>query len=81
MIAEGVETTEHGLRLLTMGCEEAQGYGVARPMSADAIPHWLVEYTANKDWLVSQNKDRTTKENKLELFKLTSQNFKLLLMK
>ena len=75
VIAEGVETTEHGLLLLTMGCEEAQGYGVARPMPASEIPHWLVEYTANKDWLISGNKDRSTKENKLELFRLTSEQW------
>ena len=75
VIAEGVETTEHGLMLLTMGCEEVQGYGVARPMPASEIPHWLVEYTANKDWLASGHKNRTTKENKLELFSLTSKQW------
>jgi len=75
VIAEGVETTEHGLLLLTMGCEEAQGYGVAKPMPASEIPHWLVEYTANKDWLVSGHKGRSAKENKLELFRLTSEQW------
>ena len=29
VIAEGVETAEHGLMLLQMGCEIAQGYGIA----------------------------------------------------
>lgn len=31
VIAEGVETTSHGLMLLAMGCDEAQGYGISRP--------------------------------------------------
>ena len=34
VIAEGVETVEHGLMLLRLGCELAQGYGIARPMPA-----------------------------------------------
>jgi len=32
VIAEGVETVEHGTMLLRLGCELAQGYGIARPM-------------------------------------------------
>jgi len=36
VIAEGVETTEHGLMLLIMGCHQAQGHGIARPMPAPA---------------------------------------------
>lgn len=32
VIAEGVETVAHGASLLTLGCELAQGFGVARPM-------------------------------------------------
>ena len=75
VIAEGVETTEHGLLLLTMGCEDAQGYGIAKPMPASEIPHWLAEYTINKDWLASGHKRRTHKENKLESFRLTNQQW------
>lgn len=41
VIAEGVETTAHGKLLLTLGCDLAQGYGIARPMPADAIPAWI----------------------------------------
>lgn len=29
VIAEGVETRVHGYRLLSLGCELAQGYGIA----------------------------------------------------
>jgi EAL domain-containing protein (putative c-di-GMP-specific phosphodiesterase class I) len=38
VIAEGVETTAHGVQLLALGCEMAQGYGIARPMPAADLP-------------------------------------------
>ncbi|MBC3875258.1 EAL domain-containing protein [Undibacterium sp. LX15W] len=41
VIAEGVETTAHGRKLLSIGCEKAQGYGIARPMPAADIPDWV----------------------------------------
>nr|WP_274620464.1 EAL domain-containing protein [Colwellia maritima] len=44
VIAEGVETTAHGTALLALGCELAQGYGIAKPMPAADIPAWI------KDW-------------------------------
>jgi hypothetical protein len=37
VIAEGVETIEHGTALLHLGCELAQGYGIARPISAELL--------------------------------------------
>lgn len=40
VIAEGVETLEHGEKLLSMGCVQAQGYGIARPMPANEMPAW-----------------------------------------
>ena len=41
VIAEGVETSAHGDLLLKLGCELAQGYGIARPMPAVDVPGWL----------------------------------------
>ncbi|HEY7886375.1 MAG TPA: EAL domain-containing protein [Cellvibrionaceae bacterium] len=41
VIAEGVETAEHGQQLIALGCELAQGYGIARPMPADRLPKWV----------------------------------------
>ena len=41
VIAEGVETAEHGRLLLELGCEQAQGYGIARPMPAQELPDWV----------------------------------------
>lgn len=50
VIAEGVETTEHGTALLEMGCELAQGYGIARPMPASEIPKWINDWKPDSSW-------------------------------
>ncbi len=47
IIAEGVETMSHGESLLKLGCEFAQGYGIARPMLGDKIPNWVVTWYSN----------------------------------
>ena len=44
VIAEGVETTEHGESLLKLGCTLAQGYGIARPMSARDFLDWAQKW-------------------------------------
>ena len=51
VIAEGVESVDHGTQLLSMGCELAQGYGIARPMPADKIPAWVNEWQPDSAWL------------------------------
>ena len=43
VIAEGVETVEHSVKLLTMGCDIGQGYGIARPMNAENVLNWIRE--------------------------------------
>lgn len=50
VIAEGVETRDHGLMLLTMGCIHAQGYGIARPMPADKMIEWIKNYKPDAKW-------------------------------
>lgn len=50
VIAEGVETASHGAMLLSLGCELAQGYGVARPMPADQIPGWVQFWVPDPLW-------------------------------
>jgi EAL domain-containing protein (putative c-di-GMP-specific phosphodiesterase class I) len=51
VIAEGVETIEHGAALLQLGCELVQGYGIARPMPANDIPEWVANWKADDFWL------------------------------
>ncbi len=50
IIAEGVESIEHGVLLLQLGCERAQGYGIARPMSASQILEWLPQWQPPEIW-------------------------------
>lgn len=50
VVAEGVETIEHGTVLLRSGCNHAQGYGIARPMRADAVAAWVESWTAPDAW-------------------------------
>ena len=41
VVAEGVEDRETFDRLADFGCDEAQGYYIARPMPAEEFGHWL----------------------------------------
>ena len=50
VIAEGVETVEHGAMLLQLGCERAQGYGIARPMPAADLPGWAAAWRPDPAW-------------------------------
>lgn len=50
VIAEGMETVEHGLMLLQMGCEIAQGYGIARPMPANELQAWAATWRPDPQW-------------------------------
>lgn len=51
VIAEGVETIEHGRLLLDLGCDFAQGYGIARPMPPAQIPDWIAGWQPPSAWL------------------------------
>jgi diguanylate cyclase (GGDEF)-like protein/PAS domain S-box-containing protein len=53
VIAEGVETAAVGERLLSLGCELAQGYGIARPMAGQAIPEWVKTWRPYSNWTVA----------------------------
>jgi diguanylate cyclase (GGDEF)-like protein/PAS domain S-box-containing protein len=51
VIAEGVETVEHGKLLLQFGCELAQGYGIARPMPAHKLLDWASSWRPDDAWV------------------------------
>lgn len=51
LMAEGVESVEHANELLGLGCRLAQGYGIARPMPAAALPGWLAKWPHSREWL------------------------------
>jgi EAL domain-containing protein (putative c-di-GMP-specific phosphodiesterase class I) len=48
VVAEGIEDpdTLHALR--TLGCDDAQGYLLARPMPADRLPAWLETWPTHR---------------------------------
>lgn len=50
VIAEGVESLQHGHKLLQLGCENAQGFAIAKPMSADAFIQWTGEWQPSQFW-------------------------------
>ncbi len=45
VIAEGVETEEQLMFLRSQGCDAVQGFLYSKPMAAEALPHWLAEFT------------------------------------
>lgn len=50
VIAEGVETVAHGLKLLASGCELAQGYVIARPMPGSEVLAWASNWKTFPAW-------------------------------
>jgi EAL domain-containing protein (putative c-di-GMP-specific phosphodiesterase class I) len=52
--AEGVETVEQLRLLRDLGCDTAQGFFVARPLEADALKDWSVEWRERWETLVDE---------------------------
>jgi diguanylate cyclase (GGDEF)-like protein/PAS domain S-box-containing protein len=50
VIAEGVESVAHGELLLPLGCVLAQGFGIARPMTAAELPDWVTSWRPHPAW-------------------------------
>jgi EAL domain-containing protein (putative c-di-GMP-specific phosphodiesterase class I) len=58
-IAEGVESVEHGIALLQLGCEFAQGYVIAHPMPAAELPDWHQNWRPDPRWSQSERLNRS----------------------
>jgi hypothetical protein len=50
-VAEGVETLEHGVMLLQLGCELAQGFVIAHPMPASDLQSWVAVWSPDPAWI------------------------------
>ncbi len=50
VVAEGVETVAHCILLLHLGCDQAQGYAIARPMPGNAMPDWIATWQPDPRW-------------------------------
>ncbi|RFO95156.1 diguanylate cyclase [Rhodoferax lacus] len=47
VIAEGVETAQQSALLLSLGCHQMQGFGIARPMPAAHFIPWMRQWQAS----------------------------------
>ena len=52
-VAEGVETPEALVKLARFGCDTAQGYVLARPMTAENFDQWRSQWRGLETVLVS----------------------------
>jgi len=50
VIAEGVETEQHGDLLVKLGCPLGQGFGIARPMPAELLIDWVKYWQGGAGW-------------------------------
>lgn len=50
VVAEGLDSLEHGQLLLRLGCEVAQGYFIARPMPSEQVPGWVKNFVPPPQW-------------------------------
>ncbi len=50
VIAEGVESVEHGRLLMQLDCDFAQGDGIAKAMPADQVVAWVAAWQPYPEW-------------------------------
>ena len=75
VIAEGVETIEHGVFLISLGCFIAQGNFIAKPMLGIDIPDWIQNYKNQPMWLERGKYQLNAWLTQLELLKLQQQSW------
>ncbi|MBR9913111.1 MAG: EAL domain-containing response regulator [Gammaproteobacteria bacterium] len=54
IVAEGVEDLDDWNLLRQSGCDQAQGYFIARPMPAQDVPAWVADWEIRRRELVTQ---------------------------
>jgi diguanylate cyclase (GGDEF)-like protein/PAS domain S-box-containing protein len=52
IVAEGVENAEQGVLLMRLGCDIAQGNGIAPAMPASQVPQWVTTYRPDPQWVL-----------------------------
>ncbi len=50
IVAEGMETAEHGVMLVRLGCQVAQGWAIAKPMPALEVAAWVAGFRPDPLW-------------------------------
>ncbi|HEY0197714.1 MAG TPA: EAL domain-containing protein [Rhodanobacter sp.] len=60
VIAEGVETSEQGDLLASLGCHQLQGFSISRPMPGPSVPGWVTRWVPPDSWgrLVSERRSQ-----------------------
>ena len=53
-VAEGVETDDDWHLMRKSGCDFAQGYFIAKPMTSDRVDDWYEQWSAWNAELVAQ---------------------------
>ncbi len=59
VIAEGVESVEQGEILMSLGCEYAQGYAIAKPMTATTLIAWIKDWQPYPSWLIKPKSEKS----------------------
>lgn len=49
VVAEGVETLQHGQMLRDMGCRYIQGYFISKPLPPDQVADWVQNYEPHRE--------------------------------
>jgi diguanylate cyclase (GGDEF)-like protein/PAS domain S-box-containing protein len=75
VIAEGVETKEHGLLLMNMECTLAQGYAIARPMPPSSLANWLATYDIPEEWKARASMLLSPVEVQVQLLRIESNHW------
>lgn len=68
VIAEGVESIAHGEVLLAMGCNQAQGYALAKPLPIEQLMKFLDAYQPFRQWCALSGLLKNQKQARLSLF-------------
>ncbi|HPH12634.1 MAG TPA: EAL domain-containing protein [Burkholderiaceae bacterium] len=55
IVAEGVETSEHGIMLMRLGCDIAQGDSIAPAMLPDPVWAWAEQFVPDPHWAIWAN--------------------------
>ncbi|MCL5974290.1 MAG: EAL domain-containing protein [Gammaproteobacteria bacterium] len=75
VIAEGVESVEHGLMLMTIGCDMAQGFIIAQPMPAEKLTQWMHNYQPEPRWLNHARNSLSPQQRLLTLMQMQGEQW------
>ncbi|MBE0491969.1 MAG: EAL domain-containing protein [Sulfurospirillum sp.] len=71
VIAEGVEDISQGRILLHLGCDNAQGYFIAKPMPKEQIPAWQSNWQTPPQW----SKTKKIKHENISILRVVMEHF------